>query len=71
MITERENALKCLGLVNQQIAEIDAELQVLVDKLVVGAIIPTLARVQEVNLLRRRAHYEKIANSVSSSIKHF
>lgn len=68
---QNKAAKDCLALLNQQIAEIDAELRDLGDKLFVGAITPTLARVRELTLLARREQYERSANAVRASIKHF
>lgn len=71
MTTENDNAKACLATIGRQIADIDAELAHLVDLLVADKIIPTLARVREINLRRRRDTLQGLYNSVNASIKHF
>ena len=66
-----DNAKIALASIGAQIAEIDAEMNRIVDLLVADKITPTLAQVQEINLRARRDSLQTLFNSVHASIKHF
>lgn len=71
MTTANDNAKTALASIGSQIAEIDAELNRLLDLLVADKITPTLARVQEINLKIRREKLQNLFNAVNASIKHY
>lgn len=71
MTTANDNAKITLASLGKQIAQIDAEMNRIVDLLVADKITPTLARVQEINLRARRDTLQNLYNSVHASIKHF
>ena len=65
------NAKRCLAVCNQQIAEIDAELDALVDKLVAGEVTALLVKVRELTLRERREQAEAHRKAMLGVIKHF
>lgn len=65
------NAKAALASIGKQIAEIDAEMNEIVDLLVADKISPTLAQYNEVQLRARRHDLQNQFNSIHASIKHF
>jgi len=65
------NAKRCLALCNEQIAQIDAEMDALVEKLVAGEVTALFVKVRELTLRDRRAQIEAVRKAMLGAIKHF
>lgn len=68
---ENAKAKRCLAVCNQQIAEIDAEMNALVDKLVAGKVTALYVKIRELTLRERRDQAEATRKAMLGVIKHF
>lgn len=65
------NAKRCLAVCNEQIAQIDAEMDALAEKLAAGQVTALLVKVRELTLRDRRATLEATRKDMLGAIKHF
>ena len=65
------NAKRCLAECNKQIAEIDAEMDRLVEKLTAGEVTALFVKIRELTLRERREQAEVMRKAMLGVIKHF
>ena len=71
VIASNAAAKRGLAAASAQIAEIDAELDALVEKLVAGEVTELLVKVRELTLRKRREQVEKVRKAMLGVIKDF